>query len=133
MGQPEPPGDDAQRGTRSVRVVPLDILRAVAIALVFGSHLPTPATALPARLDTFFLFWKRFGWTGVDQFFVLSGFLVSGLLFREYATTGAIRPGRFRSSASAPWASFRRSSYPLTIRSFTRLATRFSILATALS
>jgi len=95
LGQPEPRGDVAHRGTRPVRVVPLDVLRAAAIALVFGSHLPTPTTPLPAGLDRFFLFWKRFGWTGVDLFFVLSGFLVSGLLFREYATTGAIRPGRF--------------------------------------
>ncbi len=61
----------------------LDILRAVAILLVFCYHCEGA------------LLISRFGWVGVDLFFVLSGFLVSGLLFREYQTTRQIRPGRF--------------------------------------
>jgi peptidoglycan/LPS O-acetylase OafA/YrhL len=35
------------------------------------------------------------GWAGVDLFFVLSGFLVSGLLFREYRERGSVDYPRF--------------------------------------
>ena len=61
----------------------LDVLRAVAILLVFCYHSEGA------------LLVSRFGWVGVDLFFVLSGFLVSGLLFREYQATQQVRPGRF--------------------------------------
>jgi|SRR5579859_113467 len=66
-----------------MRIRQIDALRAVAVLLVLGCHM----TWSP------FLAW--FGWTGVDLFFVLSGFLISGLLFQEYKHTGAIQVKRF--------------------------------------
>ena len=50
----------------------LDVLRCVAILLVLGRHLD------------YYPLWSKIGWIGVDLFFVLSGFLVSGLLFHEF-------------------------------------------------
>ncbi len=67
----------------------LDLLRLLAIVLVLGRHLQ--GENLPATLQL----WQRGGWIGVDLFFVLSGFLVSGLLFREQKRDGQIAIGRF--------------------------------------
>ena len=63
----------------SSRVPQLDILRAVAVLLVIAHH----------------AHWFQPGWIGVDLFFVLSGFLVSGLLFRELRDTNSLAIGRF--------------------------------------
>ena len=75
------------------RSAPLDALRALAVLLVLGRHFPGPApgAVLPVWMEV----WQRGGWIGVDLFFVLSGFLVSGLLFREYRRFGEIRYGHF--------------------------------------
>jgi len=62
----------------------IDVLRAVAVFLVLGRHANFPDNPLTN-------IWQRGGWVGVDLFFVLSGFLVSGLLFREYQKTGNVR------------------------------------------
>lgn len=70
----------------------IDFLRGIAILLVVFFHqrdffeLPLfgflKDTAF-ATIDPFNMLTKN-GWFGVDLFFVLSGFLVSGLLFKEY-------------------------------------------------
>jgi peptidoglycan/LPS O-acetylase OafA/YrhL len=45
--------------------------------------------------EGFATIYKRIGLTGVDLFFVLSGFLIGGLLFREIKTRGSLDVKRF--------------------------------------
>lgn len=78
------------------RLESLDLLRAVAIFLVLGRHLSEgTVAALSGPMQSFVMVWQRGGWIGVDLFFVLSGFLISGLLFREHQRFGSIRYGHF--------------------------------------
>ena len=73
----------------------IDILRAIAVFLVLGRHMtPCPASVSPL-LHQVTQVWVRGGWIGVDLFFVLSGFLVSGLLFREYEKHRQLHIGHF--------------------------------------
>src|SRR5258706_12209135 len=83
-----------QQSSRS-RNQALDILRGIAILIVLGRHLFFLPTDLPPPADLFFRTWIRCGWAGVDLFFVLSGFLVSGLLFQEFARNGNVAVSRF--------------------------------------
>jgi peptidoglycan/LPS O-acetylase OafA/YrhL len=78
------------------RLASLDSLRAVAILMVVGGHMPNidfPQDDVLLRSITGY--WKEGGWVGVDLFFVLSGFLIGGLLFREFKQYGGISFGRF--------------------------------------
>ena len=68
------------------RLAGLDLLRLAAVLLVMGRHLPASPSEAPAWLRPLIEPWQRGGWVGVDLFFVLSGFLVSGLLFSEIQT-----------------------------------------------
>lgn len=79
------------------RLLSLDVLRGVAIFLVLFRHLPVlPEFAeLQGFIRSTLLVLRRGGWMGVDLFFVLSGFLVSGLIFKEYQRTQAFRPFHF--------------------------------------
>jgi peptidoglycan/LPS O-acetylase OafA/YrhL len=79
----------------SGRSQPIDLLRAAAIILVIGRHLKPCPSDTSVTLHWLTAAWARGGWVGVDLFFVLSGFLVSGLLFREFQKHGRIAPGRF--------------------------------------
>ncbi len=77
------------------RLTQLDMLRGIAILLVLGRHMPAIPGVRGHWVIEFLLVWKNCGWIGVDLFFVLSGFLVSGLLFSEYKAHGEIDLLRF--------------------------------------
>lgn len=61
------------------RLYGLDHLRALAIILVFFFHYQFPIFGHPEWVSRF----DKFGWAGVDLFFVLSGFLISSQLFSQ--------------------------------------------------
>ncbi len=66
----------------------LDLLRALAIVFVVIYHAALFGFKLPGRVD-------RFGWIGVDLFFVLSGYLIGGQLLAPLAREQSIKLGRF--------------------------------------
>jgi peptidoglycan/LPS O-acetylase OafA/YrhL len=68
------------------RNLELDVLRSIAILLVLFVHSPVMPSTNEVGYGIALLFsalWRG-GWIGVDLFFVLSGFLVSGLLYKEF-------------------------------------------------
>jgi peptidoglycan/LPS O-acetylase OafA/YrhL len=66
----------------------LDLLRALAIIVVVVYHATLFGFKMPGRVD-------RFGWIGVDLFFVLSGYLIGGQLLAPLAREKSIKLGRF--------------------------------------
>ena len=66
----------------------LDLLRALAIVIVVIYHAALFGFRMPGRVD-------RFGWIGVDLFFVLSGYLIGGQLLAPLARDQRISLGRF--------------------------------------
>lgn len=90
-------------GLRELRTPPrgnvaaLDALRGIAILLVVFHHWAikeyAQAGGVATRVQDNTIFY--YGWTGVDLFFVLSGYLIGRQLWREWHETGDIRVGRF--------------------------------------
>lgn len=79
----------------SKRDIRLDVLRFIAVFLVLGRHtysIVYKYVALPADqrtiTESFFVSWQRIGWVGVDMFFVISGFLISDLIFKNVKKGG---------------------------------------------
>ena len=71
-----------ERRTKRIGFRPdIEGLRAVAVVAVVGYHAGIPGVGG--------------GYIGVDVFFVISGFLITGLLWREVSATDTVRLGRF--------------------------------------
>ncbi|MEX3954792.1 acyltransferase family protein [Trinickia sp. EG282A] len=71
------------------RTIELDFLRGIAIIAVMGYHFHYVDTGI--RLVPIIEYpFTHFGREGVNLFFTLSGFLVGGLLLRQYADTGRV-------------------------------------------
>jgi len=77
------------------RLSRVDVLRAIAVLLVMVHHLAAPPASAPRWAADLIAFAQNPSWVGVDLFFVLSGFLVSGLLFRERQLHRDLRCGHF--------------------------------------
>lgn len=69
----------------------LDHLRALAIMLVFIFHYSARIFGHPEWLWAY----SKFGWSGVDLFFVLSGFLISSQLFTQWKKDGSFKIKEF--------------------------------------
>lgn len=71
----------------SRHIVALDGLRGLAVIMVLGEHLGggRHSTLLVVRMVANTL---RFGWAGVTLFFVLSGFLITGILWDSFSRQG---------------------------------------------
>jgi peptidoglycan/LPS O-acetylase OafA/YrhL len=99
------------QGTRHFR--PLDGIRAVAVTMVFAGHFG----AVGGRFSR--TWW---GWTGVDLFFVLSGLLITGILYdapREqgyFATFYKRRALRIFPLYFAFWAAVLAVRFALTVK-----------------
>jgi peptidoglycan/LPS O-acetylase OafA/YrhL len=84
------------RGHMNKRNRTIDFLRGIAILSVLIHHI-----FLMRRLSNqnFFLqkilLFGKGGWIGVDLFFLISGFLISGLIFKEYIEHEKFSPIRF--------------------------------------
>ncbi len=77
------------------RIFSLDVLRGLAAMLVLFRHAPADLVPASSVAEDVYQFLHRIGWSGVDLFFVLSGFLVGKLLIDELEQTGRIRVARF--------------------------------------
>src|SRR3954452_15579606 len=82
------------RPPHTARRLDLDVVRGVAIVLALGWHFSRTSSG-NAVLDVVQWPGHRFGWAGVDLFFVLSGFLMGQLVLKERARTGRFDGRRF--------------------------------------
>lgn len=85
---PMPPTPDAQPPA-DLHLPAIDGLRALAVLLVMIHHAPLVFGA--ELFPELFVRASRLAWCGVDLFFVISGFLITGILLRARGRPGAWR------------------------------------------
>ena len=91
---------DAVRPNRERHVPTLDGIRGIAILLVLATHSARPVETSSGSAWRWIMSAAQSGWLGVDVFFALSGFLISGILldsagqphyFRNFFARRALR------------------------------------------
>lgn len=75
------------------RIFGLDLMRATAITLVLLGHI---GWILPKQYGFVNALLSLFGFLGVEMFFVLSGFLIGSILYRQFTETGFGMPNVFK-------------------------------------
>ena len=81
------------RGGKPHHQPQLDGIRGIAILAVLLSHAATLIRALPNAVPSHYFFQMMIpGWGGVDLFFGLSGFLITGILLRGRTSRSYFRP-----------------------------------------
>lgn len=83
----------AKRKLAQGRELSLDVVRGIAILLAMGFHINAVDAGPIANFGL--APGARIGWLGVDLFFVLSGFLIGGLILKEANLTGRFDYRRF--------------------------------------
>ena len=98
----------------AVRVPALDGIRGLAILPVLLTHFVNNGVMTPlSAADDFVSYVLGFGWVGVDLFFVLSGFLITGILIDSKGGPHYFRNFYIRRVASiTASATFGRSASP---------------------
>jgi peptidoglycan/LPS O-acetylase OafA/YrhL len=79
---------------RTGRILQLDVLRGIAILMVLWFH-PVVPPDRAGMLKPIADLGNNIGWSGVQLFFVLSGFLIGGLLMKEIRIHGRLNVTRF--------------------------------------
>ena len=90
----QPKATDSATQEKVNRNIGLDVVRGIAVLLVFGHH-NYIVPGYGGDLSRLYNFMHDIGWIGVDLFFVLSGFLIGGLLLKEIARSDKLDVGRF--------------------------------------
>jgi len=90
---PEPAQESVSRLRRGGRVPELDGLRGIAVLTVMIYHFSIVKNVTNLGIDNAYYRIAAMGWAGVDLFFVLSGFLITGILLEAKSRS----PHYFRS------------------------------------
>ena len=81
--------------TGGPRLIQLDLLRGIAVIMVLLNHQPHVTGVKSGHAATLLAPFLSGLWTGVDLFFVLSGYLIGGLLISELRRNGRLDLKRF--------------------------------------
>ena len=80
------------KGADAARIPELDGIRAIAILMVLVWHyFSSQVSSEPGTLIASLIGLAKMSWSGVDLFFILSGFLIGGILIDNRGSSGVLK------------------------------------------